>query len=47
MLENNGHYLRAKIISDQQATEIVRLQDALTSHAKENNDLKIVIQTLR
>ena len=47
MLENNGHYLRAKIISDQQAAEIVRLQDALMSHAKENNDLKIVIQTLR
>ena len=47
MLENNGHYLQAKIISDQQAAEIVRLQDALTSHAKENNNLKIMIQTLR
>jgi cell division protein FtsL len=47
MLENNGHYLQAKIVSEQRAAEITKLQEALTSHVKENNDLKVEVKSLK
>jgi hypothetical protein len=47
MLEHNGHYLRAKLMAEQQATEIARLQEAISVQAKENNDLKVQNKTLK
>ncbi|KAF8266441.1 hypothetical protein EI94DRAFT_1701699 [Lactarius quietus] len=38
MLENNGHFL---------AVEIARLQDVVTTHAKENNNLKVEVKMLK
>ncbi|KAI9443888.1 hypothetical protein H4582DRAFT_2189453 [Lactarius indigo] len=38
-LESNGHFVRVKVIADQRATEIERLQEALTSKIKENDQL--------
>lgn len=47
MLEHNGHFLRAKMVAEQRAIEIARLQDVVNAHAKENNDLKVKVRTLR
>lgn len=47
MLENNGHYLCAKMMAEQQATEIVQLQEALNVQAKENDNLKVQNKTLK
>jgi hypothetical protein len=47
MLEHNGHYLHAKLMAEQQATEIMRLQEAISVQAKENNDLKVQNKTLK
>jgi hypothetical protein len=47
MLESNGHFLQAKMVSKQRAMEVARLQEALATHAQENNDMKIEIRTLK
>jgi hypothetical protein len=47
MLESSGHYLQAKMVSEQRAMEIARLQEALAAHTKENNDMKVEIRTLK
>ncbi|KAF8269528.1 hypothetical protein EI94DRAFT_1699444 [Lactarius quietus] len=47
MLENNGHFLQAKLTAEQRAVEIVRLQDVVATHAKENNDLKVEVKMLK
>jgi hypothetical protein len=47
MLESNGHFLRARMIADQRATEIQRLQEAIASHTRESDDLKVEIRTLK
>ncbi|KAH9024382.1 hypothetical protein EDB85DRAFT_2150521 [Lactarius pseudohatsudake] len=38
-LEVNGHFIRIKMIADQRATEIEKLQETLTSKTKENDQL--------
>ena len=35
------------MVADQRAAEITRLQDVVTTQAKENNELKIKIETLK
>ncbi|KAF8264459.1 hypothetical protein EI94DRAFT_1805789 [Lactarius quietus] len=40
-------FLCAKLISEQRAVQIARLQDALATHAKENNDLRVEVKTLK
>jgi hypothetical protein len=47
MLENNGHLLCARMVTKQRATKIARLQDIVTTQAKENNNLKIEVKTLK
>ena len=47
MLEHNGHFLRAKMVAEQRAIEIARLQEVANAHARENNDLKVEVRTLR
>ena len=47
MLKNNGHFLRARMVAKQRAVEIARLQDVVNAHAKENNDLKVEVRSLR
>jgi hypothetical protein len=47
MLENNGHFLRAKMLSEQRAMENTRLQEAISSHVKEINDLKVEVKSLK
>lgn len=47
MLESNGHFLRAKMVAEQRAIEIVRLQEVVSAHAKENNDLKVEVKALK
>ena len=47
MLENNSHFLQARMVADQRAAEITRLQDVVTTQVKENNDLMIKIETLK
>ena len=47
MLESNGHFLRARMLAEQRAVEIVRLQDVVSAHATENNDLKVELKALR
>jgi hypothetical protein len=47
MLENNGHFLRARMVAEQQAIEIARLQEVLNAHMQENNDLKVEVRTLK
>ncbi|KAH9020485.1 hypothetical protein EDB84DRAFT_1565692 [Lactarius hengduanensis] len=38
-LEVNGHFIRVKMIADQRATEIEKLQETLASKTKENDQL--------
>ncbi|KAH9038060.1 hypothetical protein EDB85DRAFT_1888120 [Lactarius pseudohatsudake] len=38
-LEVNGHFIRVKMITDQRAMEIEKLQETLASKTKENNQL--------
>ncbi|KAH8985340.1 hypothetical protein EDB86DRAFT_2833145 [Lactarius hatsudake] len=38
-LEVNGHFIHVKMIADQRATEIKKLQEALSSKTKENDQL--------
>ena len=47
MLESNRHFLRAKIVAEQRAIEIIRLQEIVSAHAKENNDLKAEVKALK
>ena len=47
MLENIGHFLRARIVAEQRAIELVRLQEVVNTQAKENNDLKVEVKTLK
>ena len=47
MLENNGHFLRAKIVIEQQAIEIARLQEALDTQNKANHNLNVQVTTLK
>jgi hypothetical protein len=47
MLKSNGHFLQAKMVSEQRAMEIARLQEALATHMQENNNMKIEIRTLK
>jgi hypothetical protein len=47
MLENNGHFLHAKIVIEQQAIEITWLQGTLDTQNKENHDLNVQITTLK
>ena len=47
MLENNGHFLRARIVAEQRAIKLVRLQEVLNTQVKENNDLKVEVKTLK
>ena len=47
MLESNGHFVRARMVAEQRAVEIARLQEMVNTHAKENNDLKVQVETLK
>ncbi|KAI9435026.1 hypothetical protein BJY52DRAFT_1197793 [Lactarius psammicola] len=47
MLEVNGHFIRTKIIADQRATEIEKLQEVVASKTKENDELKVETKTLK
>lgn len=47
MLKNNGHYLRAKMMAEQQAIEIARLMELIKVHEKDNNNLKVQNKTLK
>ncbi|KAF8257857.1 hypothetical protein EI94DRAFT_1816742 [Lactarius quietus] len=47
MLETNGHFLCAKMVTEQMAVEITRLQEVVATHAKENNNLKVKVKTLK
>ena len=47
MLKSSGHFLHLKMVAEQRASEIVRLQEIVTAHTKENNDLKVEIKTLK
>ncbi|KAI9436142.1 hypothetical protein BJY52DRAFT_1197170 [Lactarius psammicola] len=47
MLEVNGHFLRTKMIAEQRATEIERLQEAIANQTRENGDLKVENRTLK
>ena len=47
MLESSGHFLHVRMVAEQRASEIARLQEIVTAHAKENNDLKVEIKTLK
>ena len=47
MLETNGHFLRVRMVAEQRAIEIIRLQEVVSAHAKENNDLKVEVKALR
>ncbi|KAH9021188.1 hypothetical protein EDB85DRAFT_1895799 [Lactarius pseudohatsudake] len=46
-LEVNGHFIRVKMIADQRATEIEKLQETLTSKTKENDHLNVEVKTLK
>ena len=47
MLENNSHFLRARMMSEQRAMEITRLQEVVAAHVKENNELKLEVKMLK
>ncbi|KAI9447367.1 hypothetical protein BJY52DRAFT_1193331 [Lactarius psammicola] len=47
MLEVNGHFVRIKMIADQRAMEIEKLQEVVASKTAENNDLTVEIRTLK
>ena len=35
------------MVAEQRAIEIVRLQEVVSAHAKENNDLKVEVKALK
>ena len=47
MLKSSGHFLHVKMVAEQRASEIVRLQEIVTAHTKEKNNLKVEIKTLK
>jgi len=47
MLESNGHFVCAKMTAEQRASEVAKLLEAVATHAKENNDLKVENRTLK
>jgi hypothetical protein len=47
MLEGNGHFIRNKLLAEQSLAEVARLQEIINTHAKENNDLKVEVRTLK
>ena len=47
MLESNGHFLQARMVAEQRVIEIVRLQEVISAHAKENNDLKVELEAIK
>lgn len=47
MLESNGHFLWARILAEQRAVEIIRLQEVVNTYKKENDDLKVKVKTLK
>ena len=46
-LENSGHFLHMKMIAEQRASKIARLQEIVMAHVMENNNLKVQIKTLK
>ena len=47
LLESNGHFLRAKMLAEQRASDIMKLQELVAAHVKENNDLKVELSTVK
>ena len=47
ILDNNGLYMRLKVLNAEQATELKRLNEKLTTMEKELGDTKIECETLR
>ena len=47
MLKSSGHFLHMKMVAEQRASEMARLQEIVTAHVKENNNLKVKIKTLK
>jgi hypothetical protein len=47
MLESNGHFLRSKMLAEQRSAELARLQEVVTTHVKENTDLKVANNDLK
>ncbi|KAH9033848.1 hypothetical protein EDB84DRAFT_1488104 [Lactarius hengduanensis] len=47
LLEVNAHFIRARMIVDERAAEIERLQELLARQTKEKNDLKVEVRTLK
>ena len=47
ILDNNGLYMRLKVLNPKQATKLKRLNEKLTTMEKELGDTKIECETLR
>jgi hypothetical protein len=47
MFETNGHFLQVVMVSEQRATEIMRLQEALTTTESKNHNLVVKVKTLK
>ena len=47
ILDNNGLYMHLKVLNAEQATELQRLKEKLTTMEKELGDTKIECETLR
>jgi len=47
MLESNGHFVHTKMTAEQRASEVTKLLEAVATHAKENNNLKVENRTLK